>query len=83
MSKLPPPRKVVPALTDADEMNRLHEKIQAGYKSTVDDILLLGEKLSNKKEKLGHGNWLPWVAENLKFGAHQAAKYTRVYERRS
>lgn len=80
MSKLPPPRKV-PALT-ADGMNRLHEKIQAGYKTTVRDILLLGENLSNKKEELGHGNWLPWVEENLKFGAHQAAKYTRAYERR-
>jgi hypothetical protein len=73
----------LPKSTDADEINRLHEKIIGNFVDTANDIILLGEMLSKKKEELGHGNWLPWAESNLKFTAHQAAKYMRVYERRA
>jgi hypothetical protein len=35
----------------------------------------IGARLLKVKEKLGHGNWLPWLAENIRFSSRQAQKY--------
>jgi hypothetical protein len=40
----------------------------------------LGEVLAEIKERVGHGNWLPYIEENISIGRHQAANYMRLAE---
>jgi hypothetical protein len=39
-----------------------------------------GERLAAVKERVGHGNWLPWVRDNCGFDARMASNYISVFE---
>jgi len=44
--------------------------------------LKCGELLTVQKEKLEHGEWIPWIKENLVFNERQAQKYMQLYNQR-
>ncbi len=66
----------------ATELNRLDAAIQSGMRQTVADAIRAGEILSQVKDRLGHGEFLPWIEENCGFSRQTADNYRRLYEHR-
>ena len=65
------------------ELNELHQQIDGKLRSTVQDAIRAGEILTNVKEKLAHGEFLPWIEKNCIFKRKTAVNYMRVYEHKS
>ena len=61
------------------ELNRLHSEIEKSLRSTVEYAIQAGEILSNVKEKVGHGEFLPWLNSSVSFSERTAQNYMRVY----
>jgi hypothetical protein len=66
----------------AEEINRLHDDIMGGVRTTVRQAIQIGELLEQQKAEVGHGAWLPWLAENVHFAVRTAQNYMRIYGRR-
>ncbi|MCW7460136.1 DUF3102 domain-containing protein [Leptospira bandrabouensis] len=60
----------------------LHESIIGGIRNVLQNAMTLGEELSKIKENLGHGNWLPWLEENVPFSERSARNYINIYKNR-
>jgi hypothetical protein len=83
------PNDPVPAIVRAaDELATLAAEIKTEYaayladmKSGVTRANRLGRLLVQAKADCRHGQWLPWVKENLPFGERQARKYLRIAEK--
>lgn len=72
----------LPSPVAASEINRLHAKIFAALRTSIQDAIRIGELLSEERRRAGHGNWLPWIKANLEFSECTARNYIRVYENR-
>jgi len=66
----------------ADQINTLHGEMTGHMTMAVKKAIEIGRLLSEQKGRLAHGEWIPWVENNLTFGRIQTAKYMRVYDRR-
>lgn len=40
----------------------------------------IGKRLSQAKEQVGHGEWIPWIEENLNYSRRTASSLIKVYE---
>ena len=65
------------------ELNELHQQIDGKLRSTVQDAIRAGEILTNVKEKLAHGEFLPWIEKNCVFGRKTAHRYMGIAEHKS
>jgi ABC-type sulfate/molybdate transport systems ATPase subunit len=66
----------------AAEINTEHGKFRSAFKATYQHALKVGFLLSEAKAEVGHGNWLPWVAENCAFSMRTAQTYMRIAKNR-
>lgn len=48
------------------------------YKTTLDGVIQIGNRLQELKELVGHGKWLPWCKENLGYSERQMQKYMEI-----
>jgi hypothetical protein len=74
-----------PAITIADaavELNRLHGEIETKLRTTVQDAIRAGEILTQVKDRLDHGEFLPWIERNCEFSRQTADNYRRLYDHR-
>ena len=71
-----PDRKVV------EEIHKLHMEIVGHAQTTLKNAILIGKILSKEKVRVGHGNWLPYVYDNLPFNERTARNYMQVYANR-
>jgi len=69
----------LPSPVAASEINRLHAKIFAALRTSIQDAIRIGELLSEEKRRAGHGNWLHWIKANLEFNERTARNYIRIY----
>jgi hypothetical protein len=46
----------------------------------IGDVIEIGRRLSNCKRLLGHGNWLPWLADEFRWSERTARNFIRAYE---
>ncbi|MEI6781263.1 MAG: DUF3102 domain-containing protein [Verrucomicrobiota bacterium] len=76
----PIPSSPRPALVS--EILALHGEIIQSARTTLDKAIRIGQLLTEQKASLKHGEWLPWVKENLPFDARTAQNYTRCYGER-
>lgn len=60
----------------------LHESIIGGMRNVLQNAMTLGEELSIIKDNLGHGNWLPWLEENVPFSERSARNYINIFKNR-
>ena len=69
-----------------DRLNNGHREISGivsgAFKMTLPIAIEMGEILTEQKADLEHGQWLPWVEENLIFSDRSARDYMRFYDRR-
>ncbi len=66
----------------AAEIRRHAEQAEADYMSAVAHAIRAGELLSEAKSQVGHGEWLPWLAEHFARTPQTAASYMRMADRR-
>ena len=60
----------------------LHELATLSAKKSIEYAIEIGQLLTEQKESLNHGEWIPWVEENLPFGETQARNYMRIHRNR-
>jgi len=73
----------VSIVTAGEELNRIHAGIESKMRSTVQDAIRAGEILAQVKERLPHGDFLPWIKLNCRFSQQSASNYMRLFEYRS
>jgi len=66
----------------AEEIRQLHQGILSAARNSLTTAIRIGEILSQVKEALKHGEWLPWLAEHAPFHENTARNYIRVFEKR-
>ena len=63
-----------------EELNRLHGEIETSMRRTVEQAIRAGEILSKVKDRLAHGEFLPWIRANCSFSRKTADNYRRLYD---
>ena len=64
------------------EINKLHQELQELAVGALDRAIRLGDLLSSTKSRLPHGQWLPWLTNNVAFSDRTARNYMRIFENR-
>ena len=59
-----------------------HLEFELSLKTSVNLAIEIGRLLAEKKEELGHGEFTPWVNENLPFTTRTAQNYMRLFNKR-
>lgn len=68
----------------ASEVKKLHLEILNLAQGSLGRAVTAGKILTGVKSKLDHGEWIPWVNENLPFMSESTVKrYIRCYENRN
>lgn len=68
--------------TIAADIDRHHAAARAAATEAVNHAMEAGKLLLQVKASLGHGEWLSWLAANVKVSARQAQRYIAVAEGR-
>ena len=68
--------------TRIKKITELHSEIGGYIRVTIDKAIEIGGLLAEQKSETNHGEWLPWVKENLPFSERVARDYMRFYDRR-
>jgi hypothetical protein len=66
----------------ASEISRLHEENVDAYGMSLERAIRIGELLTEQKDALEHGKFLPWVRASLPFSERTAQNYMGVFARR-
>lgn len=82
ISKNAPARNEVIKNQAAQEINRLYWEIVSAAETSLEKAIRIGEILSEQKANLKHGEWLPWIENNLPFTRAMASNYIRCFVRR-
>jgi hypothetical protein len=64
--------------SEVKEIAEEHRKAQEAFGSAVQHAIRCGELLTGAKEKVKHGEWLPWLEENFDFTRQTASGYMRL-----
>jgi hypothetical protein len=71
------------------EISKLHSQIGENLKTVIEKtkdilekVIRIGELLTQKKETLDHGEFGPWIKENLPFKHRTANRYMEIYRNR-
>jgi hypothetical protein len=70
------------SLTDlAARINKAHHLAMHHAGAAIAQAIACGQMLLEAKSKAGHGQWLPWLRQNVTFGERSAQGYMRLAER--
>jgi N6-adenosine-specific RNA methylase IME4 len=67
-----------PLASLAEQINVEHEACVGGLRESVQHALAAGRLLIEAKDKVAHGQWLPWLKENCRCSTRTAQAYMRV-----
>jgi len=72
---------------DIDKMRiqdivRLHSEVAAHLKQSLEKAIRIGQLLTEQKQALGHGEFIPWLKANIPFTDRTARNYMRLYRER-
>ena len=77
-------------LVEHDRLGELAATVNDEYALMTGDMtravkraIRIGELLTEAKSEVAHGEWIPWVEENLVFGQREARRYMRVAANRT
>lgn len=76
-------RTKAPQETPAQAITRLHNELYSLFDKGLDKAIQIGELLIQQKRALPHGEWIPWIQENLPFSDQTARNYIRLYLNRN
>ena len=66
----------------ANEIAQLHGEILEHARASLDKAIRIGEILTQVKGAIGHGNWLPWLAESVSFSRQTSDNYVWCFDNR-
>lgn len=66
-----------------DQIVSLHNELEALLNKSLDNMIRLGELLTEVKAELPHGEFTGWIEENLPFTPRTARRYMKVYNHRA
>jgi Protein of unknown function (DUF3102) len=67
------------SLTDlAARIRAEHEAVGVALKESVSHAIQAGEMLLEAKDKLNHGEWLPWLKDHCSLNERLAQRYMRI-----
>jgi hypothetical protein len=73
---------VVHHLSDlAERINAEHQQAETALREGLSHARAAGELLLQAKQQCRHGQWLPWLAANVRFSERTAQSYMRVAAR--
>lgn len=61
---------------------KLHAEILDAARTSLPKAIKIGELLTGLKDKMEHGQWLPWIQKNLSFSDRTAARYIKCFSER-
>lgn len=61
-------------------LNQIVAEIKFFENQAVVSYWEIGKRLSQAKGQVGHGEWIPWIEENLNYTRQTASSLIRVYE---
>lgn len=64
------------------EIKNLHSEILEAARTSLEKAIRVGELLTSAKAELKHGQWMPWLKENIPFSQQTANNYMRVFAER-
>lgn len=64
------------------EIEKYHAESVGGMRTSLLAAINAGERLTQKKDTLKHGEWTRWIVENLSFDIRTAQRYMKAYEHR-
>lgn len=62
----------------AREINTEHGQVETHKRNTIQHAIRCGELLLEMKRRVGHGNWLAWVAEHFEASERTARNYMEI-----
>jgi hypothetical protein len=62
----------------AERINAEHQQAEVVLRRGLEHAKNAGELLLQAKEHCGHGQWLPWLKENVHFSVRTAQAYMRI-----
>ena len=62
----------------AEEINEAYGEIFESYRSALQHAFIVGELLNEAKEQFEHGDWTPWIEQNLRFDPRTAQRYMQL-----
>jgi hypothetical protein len=65
----------------ATEIAREAQLVKKHYRGTILHAIRCGKRLIRAKALVGHGEWLPWLADNCKLSARSASNYMDIANR--
>jgi hypothetical protein len=68
--------------TRAQEIVRLHSEVVGHLRQSLEKAIRIGQLLSEQKEALKHGEFIPWLESNIPFTDRTARNYMKVYRER-
>lgn len=66
----------------ARDIQKLYQKLVDSYKLSLVNAIEIGRLLLLQKDGLEHGQWIPWVEQNLPFSLRSARNYIGLYKNR-
>lgn len=67
-------------MNELASLNQIVSEINFFENQAVVSYWEIGKRLSQAKEQVGHGNWIPWIEDNLGYSRKTASNLIRVYE---
>ncbi len=62
----------------ARKINEEHAAAQDAQRESLDHAIAAGERLTEAKDVVAHGQWLPWIKENCLFAERTVQLYMRL-----
>ena len=66
----------------AQEIVRLHSEVVGHLRQSLEKAIRIGLLLSEQKQVLKHGEFIPWLEANIPFTDRTARNYMRLYQER-
>ena len=67
-----------PAVSEARDIETITSEILGLKKTAGEAILAIGQRLIEAKSLLAHGEWLPWLTEQVEFSERSAQNFMRL-----
>jgi hypothetical protein len=71
--------KITTTKKSVGQILKLHAEILDAARTSLPKAIKIGELLTGLKEKMEHGQWLPWIQKNLSFSDRTAARYIKCF----
>jgi hypothetical protein len=68
--------------SELEQIQERYKKILTAARASLDEAIAIGGLLVKVKEKVGFGNWLDWVRDNLPFSLRRAEYWMGLFENR-